>query len=113
MERYVGKHQKEPGHQTRDTASPVDNVRSPDARASHPARSGGLQWTRVDPAILLKSGRPEVSRYRPPACTSALPPKCQLGTTASTATGDPKCSHARPRTRNIIGLLQPRLLRPN
>ena len=29
MERYVGKHQKEPGHQTRDTASPVDNVRSP------------------------------------------------------------------------------------
>jgi hypothetical protein len=31
MERYVGKHQKEPGHQTRDTASPVDNVRSPGA----------------------------------------------------------------------------------
>jgi hypothetical protein len=30
MERYVGKHQKEPGHQTRDTASPVDNVRSPE-----------------------------------------------------------------------------------
>jgi isoamylase len=30
MERYAGKHQKEPGHQTRDTASPVDNVRSPD-----------------------------------------------------------------------------------
>jgi hypothetical protein len=29
MERYVGKHQKEPGHQTRDTASPVDYVRSP------------------------------------------------------------------------------------
>ena len=24
-----GKHQKEPGHQARDTASPVDNVRSP------------------------------------------------------------------------------------
>ncbi len=33
MERYVGKHQKEPGHQTRDTASPVDNVRSPGDRA--------------------------------------------------------------------------------
>jgi hypothetical protein len=30
MERYVRKHQKEPGHQTRDTASPVDNVRSPE-----------------------------------------------------------------------------------
>ena len=30
MERYAGKHQKEPGHQTRDTASPVDYVRSPD-----------------------------------------------------------------------------------
>ena len=30
MERYVGKHQKEPGHQPRDTASPVDNVRSPE-----------------------------------------------------------------------------------
>ena len=27
-----GKHQKEPGHQTRDTASPVDNVRSPGHR---------------------------------------------------------------------------------
>ena len=26
MGRYVGKHQKEPGHQTRDTAPPVDNV---------------------------------------------------------------------------------------
>jgi hypothetical protein len=26
-----GKHQKEPGHQARDTASPVDNVRSPEA----------------------------------------------------------------------------------
>ena len=33
MERYVGKHQKEPGHQTRDTASPVDNVRSPGLKA--------------------------------------------------------------------------------
>jgi hypothetical protein len=32
MERYVGKHQKEPGHQTRDTPSPVDNVRSPGPR---------------------------------------------------------------------------------
>ena len=32
MERYVGKHQKEPGHQTRDTASPVDYVRSPEDR---------------------------------------------------------------------------------
>jgi hypothetical protein len=31
MERYVRKHQKEPAHQTRDTASPVDNVRSPEA----------------------------------------------------------------------------------
>jgi hypothetical protein len=30
MERYVGKPQKEPGHQTRDTASPIDNVRSPE-----------------------------------------------------------------------------------
>jgi hypothetical protein len=30
MERYVGKHEKEPGHQTRDTASPVDNLRSPE-----------------------------------------------------------------------------------
>ena len=30
MERYVGKHQKEPGHQTRDTASSLDNVRSPE-----------------------------------------------------------------------------------
>src|SRR5690348_17348072 len=30
MERYFGKQQKEPGHQTRDTASPVDNVSSPD-----------------------------------------------------------------------------------
>ena len=30
MEGYVGKHQKEPGHPTRDIASPVDNVRSPD-----------------------------------------------------------------------------------
>jgi hypothetical protein len=30
MERYAGKHQKEPGHQTRDTPSPVDYVRSPD-----------------------------------------------------------------------------------
>jgi len=29
MERYVRKHQEEPGHHTRDTASPVDNVRSP------------------------------------------------------------------------------------
>ena len=29
MERYVGKHQKEPGHQTRDTAPPVDNVKEP------------------------------------------------------------------------------------
>jgi hypothetical protein len=29
MERYAGQHQKEPGHQTRDTASPVDRVRSP------------------------------------------------------------------------------------
>jgi hypothetical protein len=29
MERYVGKHQKEAGHQTRDIASPVDYVRSP------------------------------------------------------------------------------------
>jgi len=28
-----GKHHKEPGHQTRDTASPVDNVRSPGAGA--------------------------------------------------------------------------------
>jgi hypothetical protein len=35
MERYVGKHQKEPGHQTRDTASPVDNVRSPDPLTAH------------------------------------------------------------------------------
>jgi hypothetical protein len=32
MERYVRKHQKEPGHQARDTASPVDNVRSPEPR---------------------------------------------------------------------------------
>ena len=39
MERYVRKHQKEPGHQTRDTASPVDNVRSPgDNPGSVPSR---------------------------------------------------------------------------
>jgi hypothetical protein len=31
MERNARKHQKEPGHQTCDTASPVDEVRSPDA----------------------------------------------------------------------------------
>ena len=37
MERYVGKHQKGPGHQTRDTASLVDNVRSPEARPYMPA----------------------------------------------------------------------------
>src|SRR5436190_445474 len=28
------------------------------------ACSGGLWWTRVDPAILLESGGPEVSHYR-------------------------------------------------
>jgi hypothetical protein len=31
MKRYAGKHQKEPGHLTRDTTSPVDYVRSPEA----------------------------------------------------------------------------------
>src|SRR5947208_2694143 len=30
MKQYAGKHQKEPGHLTCDTTSPVDNVRSPD-----------------------------------------------------------------------------------
>jgi RNA repair pathway DNA polymerase beta family len=40
MERYVGKHQKVPGHQTRDTASPVDNVRSPGDPGDHPAEPG-------------------------------------------------------------------------
>jgi hypothetical protein len=30
MERYVGEHQKEPGHRTRDTAVPIDDVRSPE-----------------------------------------------------------------------------------
>jgi len=30
MERYVGKHHKEPGHLTRDNTSPLDNVRSPE-----------------------------------------------------------------------------------
>ena len=38
MERYVGEYQKEPGHQTRDTASPVDNVRSPEYRMAETAR---------------------------------------------------------------------------
>ena len=33
MERYVGKHQKESGRRTRDTASPVDYVRSPEVCA--------------------------------------------------------------------------------
>jgi hypothetical protein len=35
MERYVGKPQKEPGRQTRDTASPIDNVRSPEPTRAH------------------------------------------------------------------------------
>ena len=43
MERYVGKHQKEPGHQTRDTASPVDNVRSPGSGGG----SSLLIWPRL------------------------------------------------------------------
>jgi hypothetical protein len=37
MERHVRKHQKEPGHQTCDTASPVDNVRSPGVGRPEPA----------------------------------------------------------------------------
>ena len=42
MERYVGKHQKEPGHQTRDTASPVDYVKSPGARPGRARRGGAV-----------------------------------------------------------------------
>jgi hypothetical protein len=42
VERYVGKHQKEPGHQTRDTASPLDNVRSPGAYEPSSTYPAGL-----------------------------------------------------------------------
>ena len=46
MERYVGKPQKEPGHQTRDTASPIDNVRSPGVGHAYVyGRDGGYPET--------------------------------------------------------------------
>ena len=43
MERYAGKHQKEPGHQTRDTASPVHNVRSPGDTPETVSRDGFMR----------------------------------------------------------------------
>ena len=42
MERYVGKHQKEPGHRTRDTGSPVDIFRSPGASLTD--KPGARSW---------------------------------------------------------------------
>jgi integrase len=63
MERYVGKHQKEPGHQTRDTASPVDNVRSPGDTTGLPegftpynARHTGISWA-IDKGVDLQKVR--------------------------------------------------------
>jgi len=41
MERYAGKHQKEPGHQARDTPSPVDYVRSPGHETDRRHPTGG------------------------------------------------------------------------
>jgi RimJ/RimL family protein N-acetyltransferase len=64
MERYFGKHQKEPGHQTCDTASPVDNVRSPGAVLLETERLVLRHFTMSDVGNLadLDAG-PDVMRF--------------------------------------------------
>ena len=44
MKRYAGKHQKEPGHLTRDTTSPVDYVRSPEPGHEPTDGQGRRPW---------------------------------------------------------------------
>jgi hypothetical protein len=90
MERYVGKHQKEPGHQTRDTALPVDNVRSPGAQGGHlPQAKETLLATLNDPSIAGNRGRSvilgdlaavEAAQHNPEAaCDYAIQALDQLG----------------------------------
>jgi transposase-like protein len=65
-----GKHQKEPGHQARDTASSVDYVRSPGDRAGTfepllvPKRSGRIADGLDDMVISLYATALAAWRYR-------------------------------------------------
>jgi len=58
-----GKHQKEPGHQTRDTASPVDNVRSPGHRAGG-AVTDAAAVSRRPGAVWPRRGRASACDHR-------------------------------------------------
>ena len=72
MERYVGKHQKEPGHQTRDTASPVNNVIP---EGAGPCQAAGMQsFVPVFPPV---AGMPGWPAGFPGAWRALFPDSCR------------------------------------